>query len=118
MALRNAPLSEAVGTGLAYGLFALVYFAALPTLVIGVPLFLWLQDRIKATATPAILVGAVLGAAPYGLMMLLPLVLGDRVANIDSALPGIVRSVVAAGLFGGFGGWTFWFVAAWNPPRR
>ena len=99
-------LGSRAGAGI--GLVALAFFAYLPALVLGVPIYLIAMRRgVLLTPLRAAIVGAVIAAAPWFAAF------AGRLSFDDAAQALLLFSGLAGGC-GAVSGLAFWAVAAWR----
>ncbi|CAN7220891.1 hypothetical protein LJR164_000804 [Phenylobacterium sp. LjRoot164] len=93
------------------GLFALVFFAYLPALVLGAPAYLLLRRRgVRLTPLRAMIAGALVAAVPW-------FVAAAGLALNSTGLALLWLAAIAA-VAGAVSGLAFWAVAAWGPACR
>jgi hypothetical protein len=110
-------LGEALAAATLVGAVGLLYFGIVPTLLLGVPLYLLLRNRLRPSARRAMMFGGLLSGLPYSLFFLAPFLLyWGRIGNAQEALLHSVLPFLAVAIaLGAFGGWVFWRIAYSGP---
>jgi hypothetical protein len=97
-----------------------------PAIVLGVPVYFLLRNRIRMRLVASVIFGGVIAALPWFVLTLLPgadqATVGSCAAVIDGkttwcGFTGTLWWLGQIALYGAFGGLVFWICAAWQPRR-
>jgi hypothetical protein len=90
------------------------------TVILGVPIYLVLRNRVRPSLWKIVLIAGVLGAAPMLVMSgthVLGLLLRNRSSMVVGYMSSSIDDVIFSFVVGMIGGVVFWLCTVWGDPR-